>query len=99
MTSTPKREFDIDVAVTRIADAVQPIPRAALFELAEDGFSTPFELLVACVISIRTRDEMTLPIARRLFERARAPDEMGELEVDEIARLIAGAAFSEPKAA
>jgi endonuclease III len=92
-----KRAFDIDRAMTRIADAVDPFPKAALFELAEDGFSSPFEQLVACIISIRTRDEATLPIARRLFDRARTPQAIASLSHVEIAELIAPSAFSEPK--
>ena len=65
-----KKPFDIDVAMERIAEAVEPYPKAAMFELAERGFDTPFQQLVACVISIRTRDEESLPISLRLFEAA-----------------------------
>jgi len=57
----------------RLREAVRPFPKAALFELAEDGFNTPFETLVACILSIRTLDEVMLPTARRLFARARTP--------------------------
>ena len=44
-----------------------------MFELAEAGFTSPFEQLAACIISIRTYDEVTVPTARRLFEQARTP--------------------------
>ena len=60
--------------IERIREAVRPFPKAALFELAEDGYCAPFEQLVACIISIQTRDETTLPVARRLFARARTPE-------------------------
>lgn len=93
-----KQLFDIDVALRRIAGAVRPYPKAALFELAEEGFSSLFEQLVACMISIRTRDEVTLPTAHRLFERARSPRDMQGLSVDEIDRLIGTASFHEAKA-
>ena len=58
-----KRPFDIDEALEMIEEAVRPWPKAALFALAELGFDSPFEQLVACMISIRTRDETTLPVA------------------------------------
>lgn len=93
-----KRPFDVDLAISGIREAVRPFPKAALFELAEDGFATPFEQLVACIISIRTRDETTLPTARRLFERARSPAETSRLSVEEIDALIGASAFHEPKA-
>lgn len=50
-----KQPFDIDVALARISSAVAPLPKAAMFALAEEGYDTPFELLLACVISIRTQ--------------------------------------------
>jgi endonuclease III len=56
----PKRPFDIDLALRRVREAVQGFRTAAMFELAEAGFSTPFEMLAACIVSIRTRDEVTV---------------------------------------
>jgi endonuclease III len=93
-----KRPFDIDEALEKIEEAVRPWPKAALFELAELGFDSPFEQLVACMISIRTRDETTLPVAQRLFERARTPAQMIELAPDEIDDLINASSFHEAKA-
>jgi endonuclease-3 len=94
----PKAPFDIDQAMARIREAVQPFPKAALFELAEEGFHTPFEQLVACMISIRTRDEVTLPTARRLFAVARTPAEMARLTPAQIEALIRACMFYEGKA-
>jgi endonuclease-3 len=81
----------------RIREAVRPFPKAAMFELADDGFNSPFEQLVACIISIRTFDEVTIPTARRLFERARTPKEVDRLPVEEIDRLIRACTFHEAK--
>ena len=94
-----KRPFDISDAVRAIRKAVEPFPKAALFELAEDGFNSTFEQLVACIISIRTYDEVMLPTARRLFARARTPDEMLKLSPQEIDEIIRPATFHEQKAA
>ncbi|HKQ07270.1 MAG TPA: endonuclease III [Blastocatellia bacterium] len=93
-----KRPFDISEAIRAIRKAVEPFPKAALFELAEDGFNSTFEQLVACIISIRTYDEVMLPTARRLFERARTPDEMRRLTPEEIDEIIRPATFHEQKA-
>jgi endonuclease-3 len=83
-----KKPFDIGLAVRRIRKAVKPWPKAALFELAENGFTTTFEQLVACIISIRTYDEVTLPVSRKLFERARTPAEISKLTYEELDALI-----------
>jgi endonuclease-3 len=96
--STTKRTFDIDLAFERLREAVRPYPRAALFELRDEGHDSAFEQLAACIISIRTRDETMLPVARRLFARARTPAEVAALSVEELTELLAGSAFREAKA-
>lgn len=96
--SPPKRPLDIDEALRRIEAAVAPYPKAAMFELAELGYATPFEQLIACIISIRTRDEQSLPIARRLFDVARTPAALAALTPPEIERLISPSTFHERKA-
>jgi endonuclease-3 len=96
--AAPNRTFDVDLAIARIEQAVQPYPKAALFELHDLGHESLFEQLVACIISIRTRDETMLVLARRLFERARTPAQMRELTVDEIDALIHQSSFHEAKA-
>src|SRR5438309_8175377 len=90
---TGKRAFSIQTALRRIRQAVKPFPKAALFELAADGYDSVFEVLVGCIISIRTRDEVTVPTARRLFERARAPEEVASLTPGEIDDLIGACTF------
>ena len=94
----PKKPFDIDQAIDRIRMAVTPLPKAAMFELADEGFGSPFEQLVACIISIRTFDEVTLPTARRLFACARTPLEVSQLTPAEIDTLIIASSFHERKA-
>jgi endonuclease-3 len=94
----PKLPHDIDEMMDRIRVAVQPFAKAALFELYEDGYTSAFEQLVACMISIRTLDEVTLPTARKLFSRARTPAEMVQLTSAEIDDLIHTSSFHERKA-
>src|SRR5512136_2074438 len=94
----PKQIFDIDQVIDQISVAVASLPKAALFELAEEGFDSPFEQLIACILSIRTFDEITLPTARRLFARARTPLEVSQLTSAEIDGLIAAGSFHTRKA-
>jgi endonuclease III len=93
-----KPPFDIAIAIQRMRTAVSPFPKAAMFELFEEGYRTPFEQLVACMISIRTYDEVTIRLAHQLFTRARTPAEVTALPIPEIARLIDGSSFSARKA-
>jgi endonuclease-3 len=93
-----KRPFDIEEAMPRLRRAVADYPKAALFELAAEGHTSVFEILVACILSIRTRDETSLPVARALFAAARTPAALAALSVEQIDRLIQACAFHEAKA-
>jgi endonuclease-3 len=93
-----KKPFELETAMQRIDEAIRPYPPAMLFELAQDGHDSPFEQLIACMISIRTRDEVSLVVARALFQHARTPQEMAALDVAEIDRLIHASSFHESKA-
>jgi endonuclease-3 len=97
--SDPKEPFNIHGAIRLLREAVAPYAKAALFELYEDdGFRSPFEQLVACILSIRTRDETSIAAARRLFARARTPAEIAALSAEEIDALISDSTFHEAKA-
>lgn len=62
-------------------------------------YSTAFHVLISCLISLRTKDAVTAAASARLFERAKEPEEMARLTVDEIAELIYPAGFYRNKAA
>src|SRR5438094_392657 len=99
LAADKQRPFVIDDALRRVRAAVKPFAKAAMFELADDGFDSVCEQLVACIISIRTRDEATVPIARRLFAEARTPADISRLSVAQIDALIRPSTFHEAKAA
>jgi endonuclease III len=92
------RRFDIHTVLRRIRAAVAEHADAAMFDLAERGFKTVFQQLVACIISIRTLDEVSLPVAMRLLERAPTPEKMAKLSPAQIDALIRASSFHEGKA-
>ncbi|MBV9866764.1 MAG: endonuclease III [Abitibacteriaceae bacterium] len=93
-----KQPFDPDIAFPRIEAAIAPFPKAGLSLLMDEGHTTAFEQLVACIISIRTLDEIMLPVARRLFEAAPTPHAISELSPETIETLIYGCGFHKGKA-
>ena len=93
-----KEPFDIDEAFRRLRSAVADLPKAAMFDLRDRGYGSPFEQLVGALISARTRDETTIKVCLRLFEAARTPEQMLALSEAELTRLLAGASFAEVKA-
>jgi endonuclease-3 len=93
-----KEPFDIEKAIPLLRDATAPYPKAALFELASRGHDSVFEILVACIISIRTYDETTLPAALRLFAAAPTPADVAALSVKQIEKLIHPCTYHDVKA-
>jgi endonuclease-3 len=93
-----KRPFNIHAMLRRIRQEVSQFADAAMFDLADQGYATPFHQLVACIISVRTRDEVSLPTAIRLFEAAPTAEEMGRLSIPRLAELIRPSSFYETKA-
>ncbi|MEZ0333181.1 MAG: endonuclease III [Gemmatimonadales bacterium] len=86
------------LALRRIREAVRALPKAAMFALAEEGHATLFEQLIACILSIRTRDEVSLLAARRLLRAAREPAAVAKLSVRQIDGMIGDVSFHRAKA-
>src|SRR5437660_11679402 len=95
---TVKRPFDEAKVFARLRQAVKDYTPAAMFQLADEGFDSVFQILVACIISVRTFEEVTLPTARKLFAVAPTAAEMARLSVIQIDDLIHGCTFHRPKA-
>lgn len=91
-------KYPIGTMLRRIEAAVQPYPKAAMFGLKDEGYTSMFEQLVSCIISIRTLDETTIPLSRNLFAKARTPKEMLKLSMSEIADLLHGTRYPGQKA-
>ncbi len=58
----------------------------------------PYRVLIATILSLRTRDEVTLATSERLFALADTPSSMLALPVEEIERAIYPAGFYRTKA-
>lgn len=84
-------------AMHRVLDGLARIYDIDRFR-RENG-SDPFRILVGCIISLRTKDEVMFPATARLFERASTPAAMRRLREATIAKLIYPAGFYRRKAA
>jgi endonuclease-3 len=95
--SPPRRRPRPEIArISRVLDRLAGIHDIDRFV----GFHgrDPFRVLIGCVLSLRTRDDVSFPATERLFARARTPRAMLRLEASEIARLIYPAGFFRRKA-
>jgi endonuclease-3 len=58
----------------------------------------PFKVLISCILSLRTKDEVTAGAAKRLFARASTPEELVKLSHEEIEKFIYPVGFYHRKA-
>src|SRR6476661_10913476 len=93
-----KLPFDLGIVLKRIEKATAAYPKAAMFDLYERGYTSLFEQLISCIISIRTLDETTIPVSLRLFEKARTPEALLKLSPAELENLLYGCTFPGQKA-
>lgn len=59
---------------------------------------TPFEVLISCLLSLRTKDEVTRKAAGELFKLAKTPKEILKLTERQIAKAIYPVGFYKTKA-
>ncbi|MFH1636946.1 MAG: endonuclease III [Candidatus Woesearchaeota archaeon] len=57
----------------------------------------PYYVLISCILSLRTKDEVTYPAAKRLFKVAKTPEEMLKISVAKIQKLIYPVGFYKRK--
>ena len=60
--------------------------------------SDPFHILMSCIISLRTKDEVTEKIAEKLYSKVTTPADFLTLDVDQLSELIYPSAFYNNKA-
>jgi endonuclease III len=93
-----KRPFNLSVVLKRIEKATASYPKAAMFELFERGYTSLFEQLISCIISIRTLDETTIPLSEKLFSMARTPQDLLRLSPQKLEELLHGSQYPGQKA-
>src|SRR4051812_34880525 len=91
-------KYPLEKMLQRIEAAVKEYPKAAMFELYGQGYTSLFEQLISCVISIRTLDETTIPVSLKLFAKARTPQAILKLGKDKLEDILHGTTFPGQKA-
>ena len=90
-------EDDNFVFLRLVKKAIRPFSAPILSHLAEQG-SAPFLILIACVLSLRTRDQVTAEASKRLFAISSDPFSMAKMQVKKIEKAIFPVAFFRVKA-
>ena len=69
-----------------------------LHPMGELTRNNPYKVLVACVLSLRTKDEVMIPASQRLFAVADTPQKMVGLSPEAIEKLVFPVGFYKTKA-
>lgn len=63
-----------------------------------DETEDPYRLLIACLLSLRTKDETTYEVAQNLFKIANTPEKIVKLKAEELEKIIFKTGFYHNKA-
>jgi endonuclease-3 len=88
-------DFPIVATLMQLQTALVGLPQPLIDQMQAAG---PFKVLIATLLSLRTRDDTTAVAAPRLFAVADTPQTMVTLSADEVAQLIYPVGFYRTKA-
>src|SRR5262245_15435493 len=91
------RDTDIPAAMVILQETMPAYP-APLIDGMNANSQTPFRILIATILSLRTKDTLTAVVAPRLFALADTPETMLALEEEQIAQAIYPVGFYRTKA-
>ncbi|VAX18065.1 Endonuclease III [hydrothermal vent metagenome] len=97
--SAPKKEsFDIARVIKALRREVKRWKTPIVTEYAQASSRPAFQVLISCLLSLRTRDEQTANASRKLFAKEDTPAGIAAMATTEIEKLIYPVGFYRNKA-
>src|SRR5215211_8323748 len=93
----PMTEFDIHAAMAILCETMPRYEQPLVDAMGAAG-QTPFRILIATILSLRTKDTLTSVVAPRLFAAADTPAALLALDEARVAELIYPVGFYRTKA-
>ena len=91
------RDADIHAVVSQVKKTIRLWKEPVLGVVARET-RDPFRILIACLLSLRTKDQTTADASQRLFRLADTPERMSVLSVKTIEKAIYPVGFYKNKA-
>jgi len=91
------KKSDIHKVYDILEDAYLNMEEPSVTKISKQTSRDPFKVLVSCLISLRTKDEVTLEASEKLFKVADTPEKMIKLSREDIQKLIYPAGFYKTK--
>jgi endonuclease-3 len=89
---------NIDTIFALLLEFYKNQEEPSVTKLAKLYKNDPFKILLSTIISLRTKDEVTIASSKKLFLVADTPEKIVSLSTDEIEKLIFPAGFYKKKA-
>lgn len=87
-----KNKLDINLVYNILEEEYEKLEKPSVTAIAEKK-RDPFRVLVSTIISLRTKDEVTIAASDRLFSVADTPQKIIELDTETMEKLIYPAGF------
>ncbi len=88
---------NIDQVIKILRQEMKDLPDPSV-TLVGKRWKSPFLVLISCILSLRTKDETTLPASERLFRLAQTPERMVKLRASQIEKAVYPVGFYKTKA-
>ena len=88
--------MEIEKIINILRKEVKKYNRPSVTRISLEG--DPFKVLISCLLSLRTKDNVTIEASLRLFKRVSKPEDILKLEITEIEKLIYPVGFYKTKA-
>lgn len=87
------------VKIIRILRKVtKDLPKPMVSSIIDEYGKDAFLILISCILSLRARDTVTLPICRKLFSIARTPSQILKIPLKKLENIIYSIGFYKVKA-
>jgi endonuclease-3 len=92
----------LQVRAVRVIKALQKatknMQQPLINQIIEEYGKEPFLILIACLLSLRSRDTGTLPVCRVLFAKAKTPQEILAIPISKLENIIHSVNYYKNKA-
>jgi len=87
--------YDTIDEIVKILEETYNSKSSSIKDVSKEG--DPFLVLISCLLSLRTKDEVTREASKRLFYLAKTPKTMSKLSIDQIQEAIYPVGFYKTK--
>jgi len=81
-----------------LREATKKMAKPAITQIVAEYGKDPYLILISCLLSLRAKDSISLPVSRELFKIARTPYELAKIPQATLEKIIYSIGFYRSKA-